>query len=211
MPFSDFIEQLEEIPLDGNDLIIMSTKLGNPHCKWMVYDDLAMVEHINELFTNADGSDSGINTMFILLQIQSQNGDTIGHWISITKYNPLAKNVLGFEYGHYDPYGFTLDQELSFTHEKPLLTNLLTGVKFEENRVRHQAFKNKLTDINTCGRHCVSRAIFYYLTNKNYNDLIIKPILNRNDVRDPDVMVSVLTGFLPPNDDPVREFFMNRS
>lgn len=204
MPFNDFIQQLEEIPLDGDDLIIMSTKLGNPLCKWMMYDELAKVDNIEALFQE------GNNTMFILLQIQTQNGNTVGHWISMTKYDPKAKNTRGFEYGHYDSYGLSVDEELSFTHAQPLLTNILTGVKFEENRVQHQAFKNKQTDINTCGRHTVSRSVFYYLTNKNYNDLIIKPILTRSEVRDPDVMVAILTGFLPPNDDPVRQFFMGR-
>jgi len=205
MPFSDFIEQLEEIPLDGNDLITMSTKLGNPKCKWMVYDDLARMNTIEALF------EEGNNTMYILLQIQSEDGNQIGHWISIIKYDTKAGNTSGFEYGHYDPYGFTIDEELSFTHAKPLLTNLLTGVRFEENRVRHQQFTNRTTSINTCGRHTVSRSVFYYLTNKDYNNLIIKPVLSKNDVRNPDVMVAVLTGFLPPNDDPVRAFFMNRA
>ena len=202
MVLTDFIESLESIPLDGNDLIVMSAKLGNPGCNWMLYNNLAKVKNIEELFP------ININTMYILLQIQSQNGESIGHWVSLIKYD----NVSGFDYGHYDSYGFTIDQEIAITHENPtLLTNLLTGVRIEESRVQHQAFKNKKNDINTCGRHTVTRSIFYYLTNAQYNKMIIQPALNDRNVKNPDVLVSILTGFLPPNDEPVRQFFMNRA
>ena len=198
MPFTDFIDQLELIPLDGNDLLVMSAKLGNPDCKWMQYDDLAKANSIEDLFKD------GNNTMYILLQIESGDGSSIGHWVSIIKYGQA-------EYGHYDSYGFTIDQELAITHSRPLLKSLLTGIRLEESRVKHQAFKDKRHDVNTCGRHTVTRSVFYYLSNKEYDKLIIQPILRDNDVRNPDVMVSLLTGFLPPNDSPVQLFFKNKA
>lgn len=201
MPFTDFIIQLEEIPLTGDDLIIMSTKLGNSECKWIGYDELKNVRNIEELFR------SGNNTIYILLQISGRDGGNIGHWISLIKYNDPR---ISFDYAHYDSYGFSVDQELSITHESPLLFDLLKGLRIDENRVQHQAFKNKQFDVNTCGRHTVTRSVFYYMDNANYNKLIIQPILKDNNVKDPDVMVSILTGFLPPNDDPVRDFFMNK-
>ena len=207
MPFTDFIDRLELIPLDGNDLIVMSGKLGNPDCKWMQYDDLASASTIDDLFTPmSDGSDRENNTMYILLQIESGSGAPTGHWVSIIKYSGGD-----YDYGHYDSYGFTIDQELAFTHAQPLLQNLLTGVRLEESRVKHQLFKDKRHDVNTCGRHTVSRSVFYYLSNKEYDKLIIQPVLSDNDVRNPDVMVSLLTGFLPPNDSPVRDFFMGKA
>lgn len=201
MPFTDFIDQLELIPLDGNDLIVMSTKLGNSGCKFMNYNDLVNISNIDGLFKD------GNNTMYILLQIESGGGSPIGHWVSIIDYGE------GFDprYGHYDSYGFTIDQELAFTHSEPLLQQLLTGVRLEESRVKHQQFKDKRHDVNTCGRHTVTRSVFYYLTNAEYNKLIIQPILKDQDVRNPDVMVSLLTGFLPPNDSPVVDFFMSKA
>lgn len=201
MPFNNFIEQLEEIPLDGNDLMIMSTKLGNSKTNWMQYQDLDKITNVSQLFS------ADVNTMYILLQIQGRDGGSIGHWVSLTKLN----NVAGFDYSHYDSYGFSIDQETAITQERPLLRNLLRGVKVEENRVRHQAFKNKKNDVNTCGRHTVTRAIFYYLTNAQYNKLIIQPVINNNNVKDADVLVAVLTGFLPPDDEVVIEYFMNKA
>ena len=50
MPLTDFIDQLELIPLSGEDLIMMTTKLNNPDCRFMLYDDLAGVENISQLF-----------------------------------------------------------------------------------------------------------------------------------------------------------------
>ncbi len=216
MPFTDFIDQLEQIPLDGDDLLTMSAKLGNPDCRWMAYDDLATVNSINDLFS------AGNNTMYILLQIESSTTQPIGHWVSIIKYNSteLDQNFdrsdtsgskKDYDYGHYDSYGFTIDQELAVTHEKPLLRDLLTGVRLEESRTQHQKFKDKKHDVNTCGRHTVSRSIFYYLSNKEYDKLIIDPVLRDRDVRNPDVMVSLLTAFLPPNDQPIQQFFMNKA
>lgn len=212
MPFTDFIDRLELIPLDGEDLVIMSSKLGNPNVKWILYDDLATVNNIEELFT------SGNNTMYILLSIEATTGQPIGHWVSIIKYGDRADSLdassrksVDYDYGHYDSYGFTIDQELAFTHAKPLLVDLLTGVRLEESRVKHQQFKDKQHDVNTCGRHTVTRSVFYYLSNKEYDRLIIQPILKDNDVRNPDVMVSLLTGFLPPNDSPIQEFFMRKA
>lgn len=219
MPFTDFIDQLELIPLDGNDLLVMSAKLGNPRCKWMLYEDLTSANTISDLFSD------GNNTMYILLQIESTSGSPIGHWVSIIQYknnqvgnttpdfntSGVKSKRIDFDYGHYDSYGFTIDQELAFTHSKPLLQNLLTGVRLEESRIKHQAFKDKKHDVNTCGRHTVVRSVFYYLSNKEYDNLIIQPVLKDHDVRNPDVMVSLLTGFLPPNDSPVTTFFMNKA
>lgn len=200
MPLTDFIDQLELIPLSGEDLIMMTTKLNNPGCRFMLYDDLAGVEKISQLF------EEGNNTMFILLKIISKNGEGIGHWISIIKYSAN----MGFDYGHYDSYGLSIDGELSFTHAEPYLSKLLTGIRLEESRIQHQKFKDKRHDVNTCGRHVVSRSLFYYLTNAQYNRMIIQPILKDNDVRNPDVMVSLLTAFLPDDDRSVQEFFMSK-
>ncbi len=221
MPFTDFIDQLELIPLDGNDLLVMSAKLGNPDCRFMLYDELNGVSSIDELFVD------GNNTMYILLQIDRGAQDPIGHWVSIIKHSDSPKSLenvradsnslrvesrrINYDYSHYDSYGFSLDQELSFTHTKPLLQSLLSGVSLEESRNQHQKFKDKRHDVNTCGRHTVTRSVFYYLSNKEYDKLIIQPILKDHDVRNPDVMVSLLTGFLPPNDSPVQQFFMKKA
>lgn len=211
MPIKDFIDKIEEIPLDGNDLLIMSEKLGNSGTKWMIYDDLGarlpdgslQISDIAQLFS------SGNNTMYILLQIKSSGGgDSIGHWISLIDYRGDERR--SFDYGHYDSYGLTIDGELDFTHASPYLTKLLTGTRLEENRVQHQKFGGRQQEVNTCGRMTVARSIFYYLSNSEYDKMIIQPIIRHNDVRDADVFVSLLTAFLPPNDDPIRNFFMSK-
>lgn len=201
MPFKDFIDQLEEIPLNGDDLVIMSRKLGNPNTYWILYEDLIDITDIDQLFLNNK------NTVYILLEINNNRGSSIGHWICLIKYG----NNQDFEYAHYDSYGLDVDEELHFTHAKPLLNNLVKGVRLDESRVRHQAFSGKKLDINTCGRHTVFRAIFYYLNNREYDKLIVQPVLKHKDVKDLDVLVAVVTAFLQPDDDIVRQFFMNKS
>lgn len=189
----DLIARIEEIPLTGDDLTTMSQKLGNNNTHFVFYEDLATIGNLKELFGRS-------NTVFILFQIREQGGiAAIGHWAA------LIKNRHGVVY--YDPYGLALSEDIALGGEPNWLDRLLRGTRVDINKIRHQRFRK---DVNTCGRHTVSRALFYFMTNAEYDQLVIRPLIDGRSVADGDVYVSLLTAFLDESDMVVREFFMRR-
>lgn len=183
----NLITEIEGVPLDGSDLRSMATKLGNNAVKSLLYDNLAGVT-LDELF-------SDVNTVFILYQIRNGMGPkpVVGHWVS------LIKNDMGFQY--YDPYGLTISQDLHITGEPDHFKRLFKGKTVNINDKRHQRFKN---EVNTCGRHCVSRSTMWFLNNGEYNDLL-QPIVQAHMVSTLDVYVSILTMFLDDSDKAVLQ------
>ena len=73
----DLIDDLTKIPLSGDDLIDITTKLGKDKSKlaWITYDSLTEVNSIMELF-----KDGQIESVFILIQ---PPGQPIGHWVTL--------------------------------------------------------------------------------------------------------------------------------
>ena len=63
------------------------------------------------------------------------------------------------------------------------------------NKYPHQS-NDERAKVNTCGRFCAVRAIFFQLTNKEFNDLIIQPPIKDKLIANPDILVSALTGWL---------------
>lgn len=187
---------LEQIPLSGDDLIEISSKMGNSNVAWMLYDDLVNINNISELFQG------DINTVFVLLQITHTNEvSSVGHWVNIMRDND--DNL-----SYYDPYGLSMNEDLIVTKEPDLLTRLLKGRNIDENSFRHQSFKH---ETQVCGRHCCLRSIFNFLTNKEYDANIIQPLIVSKQVKDPDVLVSLITGLLSKSDDVIKQILINDS
>ncbi len=188
------VSDLEEIPLSGCDLVAMATKLGNPHTVYIdEYDTLKHMKSLEDLF-------GGANTAFILLDIFSdrQPMEHIGHWVALC----LGDRAIQF----FDPYGNSLEKDLELTGEEPYLQKLLYGYKVEENK--HKLQKNS-DDVNTCGRHCSVRALFHFLSNDEYYDRVIEPMLKQRLVKSPDVFVSLMTAFLGCESDKGDQRVMN--
>jgi len=187
----NLINRIEEIPLSGVDLNDMSRALGQLHTKSILYEELEGVDKIMDLFND-------VTALYILFQIQGERVGTVGHWVV------LIKNKHGLSY--YDPYALALSEDLRLTGEKPWLEVLLRkepSVDF--NKFRHQQFKD---ETQTCGRHCVVRSLFWFMTNADYNRLVLQPVLNF--VRNPDTFASLMTAFLGPSDRVITEFFRSR-
>lgn len=211
MSTSDIILNIEAIPLDGNDLVTMSTKMGMPNVAWILYDDLAKVKKIEDLFLGDTVA------LFVLLEIVNPGSSNVGHWIALIldrnfQNSPPGEPSLSNSRGnfggriiHYDSYGFNIDQETSITgQDKGLLKNLLDEaqgrnstdeLKHDVSKYPHQS-NDERDNVNTCGRFCVIRAVFYQLTNKQFNDLIIMPPIKDKLIANPDVLVAALTSFL---------------
>lgn len=187
----DLITRLELLPLTGADLVMMSNKLGNAKTRFIIYDNLRNIKKVDELF-------AGVNSVFILFQIRNMSGPpSVGHWAV------LIKTRKGLSY--YDPYGLVLSEDIELSGEPAWLEKLLKGQEVEMNRHRHQKFRN---EVQTCGRHTVVRSVFHFMTNDEYDRLVIKPILHF--VEDADVFVSIMTAFLDDTDEVIRAFFKSK-
>lgn len=188
----NLVTQLEGVPLTGEDLVMMATKMGNANVKFYLYAELENIRSVEQLLGDS-------NTAFILFDIRSEQGiDPVGHWANV------MKNDHGIIY--YDPYGLSLGQDLEITGEPAYLNNILSGMSVDMNAFRDQKFKDEL---NTCGRHCAVRSVFWFLTNPEYQSEVIAPLRKGMFVRDPDVFVSLMTAFLDDSDKAVKAFFVN--
>lgn len=189
----DLITRIEEIPLTGEDLVMMSNKLGNQNTRFIFYENLSGAKSIETLFADA-------NTVYILFQIREQGGiAAIGHWAA------LIQNKNGISY--YDPEGLVLSEDIALSGEPDWLAKLLRGKKVDMNKTKHQTDRE---DVNTCGRHTVIRGLFHFMTNRQYDQLVIRPLIDGKLVASPDVFVSLMTAFLDDSDRVIREFFMSR-
>lgn len=144
------------------------------------YPYLENVRDIDEVF-----DEEGRALMLYLTE-----SETSGHWIALLK---KGKNIEFF-----DPYGIGPDEQSKwlsedklekFRQDTPLLTNLLRKAKSEGYTItvnRHKFQKDK-DDINTCGRHALTRLIFKKLSLPQYKAMIDKSKLT------PDEFVSLYT------------------
>ena len=191
--FDKLVNKIEEIPLSGDDLIAIAKCLGSVRSKFMLYDDLPKFKDVNELF----GKD--IDSIYLLLQIKNQETglSSVGHWVCFIFHR--EKN----EYYWFDPYGLRITEDLSLTHEPDHIIKLVRGIKVEENTKQYQKFSS---DINTCGRHCVVRSVFYHLNNKEYDKLLISPMVPL-PIKEADSLVALLTGLASKSDEVLITFF----
>jgi len=102
-----------------------------------------------------------------------------GHWTLISRY----RNTVEF----FDPTGIKFDFELSFIpkiikrflgEDKHFLTHLLKKAKWLKVIWNKKKFQKNMKGVNTCGRHCILRAIFMKMGYdlKAYQDLIQEEI-----------------------------------
>ena len=194
--YMDLVSQLEQIPLDGDDLETMANSLGVSRVRSVLYSQLKG-KSLDDIF-------SGVDAVFVLYEIKNTDGrgskPVIGHWIV------LLNNDKGVSY--YDPYGLSISQDLHLTGEPDYYQKLFNNIKVDVNDKRHQKFRD---DVNTCGRHCVSRSIFWFMTNRQYDSLVVKPILSNKMVANLDAYVSILTAFLDKSDKVVLTLFKEKA
>lgn len=189
---NNLISRIESLPMSGSDAIEMAKafKIDNIS-KWMLYDDMVKFKNINEMFGEK-------RIIYILLQIKNESGTSdVGHWVALIWHKQATR------YYYFDPYGLTINKDLSLTHEPDTILKLLKGLDVDVNNIRHQMFKS---DVNTCLRHCVIRSIFWHLNNKEYDKFIVRPSIQLG-VRNSDILVSLLSGLLSNTDDVLIQFF----
>jgi hypothetical protein len=188
---ANLINNIEELPLSGSDLISISKSLNMLTSKFMIYEQLHKINSLDQIFG------SHFTACYLLFQIRGDN-QPIGHWTCLIYHRD--KNIYYF----YDPYALSIDELLELTHEHDHLKKLLSGRNFIVNKHRHQLMRD---DVNTCGRHCVLRSIFWHLKGDEYHRHVIEPCIKNHMVRDPDVLVSLITGLISKTDEPLITFF----
>ena len=130
---SDVIQQLKTEPLSMEEIKHMSRGKA----------DVILYDHIKpgeDLFKNSD-------CVIVLMQVKDTGSD-VGHFVLIKKGNDTVE--------HFDPYGLSLAEDLSLTHEPSTIKSALQDYNIEENKYK---FQSKKPDVNTCGRWCVMRCL----------------------------------------------------
>lgn len=150
----------EKKPLGIDDLKTMA----NVPINYILYDDLKG-QTLDDIFRD---------TPLAIILLQIHNGKDIapvGHWIALLKFDDHVE--------HFDSYGLSIGEELSFTHDEDFLGKILTGTPVRENRKQLQRFRE---DVNTCGRWAVVRCNEFGRTGKTitqfqklYDDLECSP------------------------------------
>lgn len=172
LSLNTILQRAEDIALTDHDLALATNNQANI----VIYDMLDKYNNVQELFMDIPGQ-------AIILLYQFSNSD-VGHWIVLLKKGRVLE--------HFDSLGYGPDYEVSMDHHDNLhYTRLLSdarnrGYRVESNPYRLQEQKYH---VNTCGRWCITRVNFRELSNKEFNELMTKPITISN----PDMLVTALT------------------
>lgn len=170
MATRQIVDEAEKKPLDFDDLRRM---LGdsNKDTKIVTYDSLKGEESLQSLFGDK-------TSVIILMQIEAKNAPTVGHFIC------LLDKIEHVE--HFDPYGFSVDQELAITHEEDWLGKLLRSSN-DKIVMSKRRFQQLREGVNTCGRWCVVRI-------RNYNKSLPEFSSFIDQIHyEPDVAVTLMT------------------
>lgn len=188
------VDKIEQIPLSGDDLINIAHCLNMKRSSWILYNDLKKFKDVKDLFGD------NYEAIYVLLQIKSNDPtkSKVGHWVCFIYHR--EKN----EYYWYDSYAIDIGQELDLTHEEDTIIQLTKNINLGAlNTNRHQLFRD---DVNTCGRHCCLRSVFWHLNNDEYNKFVISPMVPR-PLKTADNLVALLTGLASGSDKILIEFF----
>lgn len=154
------MDEAKEYALSDDDI----RKLLGSGIKITTYPDLEKVQHVDQLFDKM-----GRAILFV-----PQQNEQSGHWCCLMKKGKTIE--------FFDPYGEppeaqkdTLDNAhlAKMRMDAPLLADLLTDNPYEVifNKVQLQELKD---DVNTCGRHCVSRLLYHKYPIGKYRQVIEK-------------------------------------
>lgn len=185
----NLVEKIEEMPLSGEDLIEIANDFDIKDVKWMLYDDLKNYKDARDLFKD-------VHVIYILMQIHSDDGNGVGHWVTLIYHED--RDI----YYYFDPYGLSIAEDLRITHEENYIINIMSQIPYQENLIQHQKFRDETA---TCGRWCVFRSIFRHLDNNEFDHLVVRPALRY--VKDGDTLVGLVTGLINQTDRVLITFF----
>lgn len=162
--------ELETTPLGPARIHSMLRQLDS-QTHMLLYDELARVTSLKQAF-------NGKKFAVIYFRLR---GSEVGHWICMVDYPS--------HYEHFDPYGISIDRELSITHEGPYLSRLMATADKHVITNTYKFQKWKL-HMNTCARWVVVRI---YMSHMGLTQLYT--FVNNTD-RDHDKVATLLTMLL---------------
>lgn len=153
--------------LDTKDVLAMSYR---KNLRYLYYDDIGN-KTLKDLLPSKD---SGLLILFVDHRNPKKE---VGHFVLLFRNQ---RSGLHF----FDPLGLGLRNLLQITHSRTKLQQLLKGHKFHNNKIAYQSKEN---EVQTCGRHVITRWNAASLKAKEYEDLLHHPGL------DPDEIVILMT------------------
>lgn len=152
--------------------------LLNHQCRVMSYDDLVKFDKLDDAL--------GFHKAFVLLYLTSHD---YGHWTLCFMYPDLRTVEFFDSYGYFPDGEFEfIDNDIAreYGENFPYLCKLLldSGYKVVYNNHRLQ---EKKPNINTCGRHVVSRLVYRDVPIDKYVNMI------KNSGKTPDEFVTKIT------------------
>jgi len=173
------LQKIKEYPLGDDDI----QGILEPDTEIFTYPELYDKNHIDEVF-----DDKGRAIMLYL----TDNPQT-GHWVGIIKKGNTIEM--------YDPYAYKPDtqpaklntpKELNTSQGQnyPKFTEMVKGAGYNliYNKKRRQPVKS---NINTCGRHTLTRLLLHNLSLKEYNTFMDK--VKKEDGINTDDLVTAFT------------------
>lgn len=152
-------EDVKEYALSDDDV-----KKIIPTLDIMPYPDLLRAKTIDDVLDEK-------GRLMLLYLTENQN---TGHWVCLLKYRDQP--VVEF----FDPYGLAPDQQSKWLDDDQLeefgqdtkhLSKLLRNSPYKViwNKTK---FQKDRSDINTCGRHCLTRLYMKHLTLPQYTKMV---------------------------------------
>ena len=162
MLLRDLVGKVESQPMDAGYVKKLSQRKG---LKYLEYKDV-VGKSMRQLLP------SKISGVLILIMDNRKNSN-VGHFVLLMRH---PRSGVTF----FDPYGFGIHQLLRMTHNNSHLERLLKSAhNAHDNRIKYQKRAN---DIQTCGRHVVTRWNAASLTHKEYSDLMHLPGFTTDEV-----------------------------
>ena len=166
------IKQAEAIEKGGQARTIKSYALGEddvkkiiPSLKVISYPDLLKARSIDDVLDQKGR----------LLLLYLTENRTTGHWVCLLKRRGTKVIEYFDPYGNFRPDGEskwnTPQQQREYGQDTHQLTKLLNASPY---KVLSNAFpfQSKTMNVNTCGRHCVTRLYFKHLDLPSYRKLV---------------------------------------
>ena len=114
----------------------------------------------------------------LILILDHRKNSNVGHFIMLMRH---PKSGITF----FDPYGYGIHRLLKMTQNEMHLEGKLRGLRFfHDNKV---AFQQRADDVETCGRHVITRWNAAGLNAKQYKQMMVLPGMS------PDEIVTMLT------------------
>ena len=156
------IEKERAIPLDKDDVMKMSFRPGLKH---LYYDDIGN-KTLKQLLPHPTSG------RLILFVDHKHPKHKVGHFCLLFQHERSGLHM-------WDPYGLGLRVVTHMTGSKKKLEVLLQHTDVQINR---HAFQERKNDVNTCGRHCITRWNCAQMTSKEYEDLMHDPRLDSEEI-----------------------------